>query len=172
MADLGGSELTGLLRQMQSGDAQAREKIMELLYAELHRIARRHLRSERAEHTLQPTALVHEAYVKLFATEQPKFADRGHFFNMMSRAMRRVLVDYARSRNSPRRGGKQQRATITSAHGGGALDAMGLLELDSAIEALAREKETSARYVEMHYFGGMTAEEISEATGESVHSVR
>jgi RNA polymerase sigma-70 factor, ECF subfamily len=157
---------------MQSGDSLARERLMELIHGELHRIARYHLRSERPSHTLQPTALISEAYIRLFGHNQPKFSDRVHFLRMMSLAMRRILVDYARSRNA--RGGDHQRLTINSnpRQDGGDLDAIELLGLHSALEALARQKKASAQYVEMHYFGGMTAEEIAEVTGRSVHVVR
>lgn len=165
-------EVTRLLQQMQSGDSLAREKLMNVLYAELHRMARGHLRGERPAHTLQPTALVNEAYIRLFAGSQPEFAGRAHFLALMSLAMRRILVDYARSRNAPRRGGDQERVTISLQADAASVDAIELLELDSALEALAREKEITARYVEMHYFGGMTAEEIAEVTGRSVHVVR
>ena len=167
-------EATRLLQLMQDGNSLAGEQLMELLYAELYRTARARLRGERAGHTLQPTALVNEAYLRLFGGSQPAFADRAHFLATMSLAMRRILVDHARSRKASRRGGDPPRITISAglkAEPTG-LDVISLLELDSALEALAREKENSARYVEMHYFGGMTAEEISHVTGRSVHMVR
>lgn len=165
-------ELTLLLQRMQNGDALARDKLMDLIYDELHRIAQYHLRGERPAHTLQPTALVHEAYLRLFADSQPKYADRSHFLRMTSLVMRRILVDYARSRKA--RGGNHQSLTIYSNRKaeGDPVDTVELLELDSALDALSREKRASAEYVEMHYFAGMTAEEIAEATGRSVHTVR
>jgi RNA polymerase sigma factor (TIGR02999 family) len=165
-------ELTILLQQMQSGDSLAREKLMDLIYDELHRIAQYHLRSERPAHTLQPTALVHEAYLRLFGSSQPKYADRAHFLRMTSVVMRRILIDYARSRKA--RGAGHESLTINPNRKAqeNAIDTVELLGLDSALDALAQEKKASAEYVEMQYFGGMTAEEIAAATGKSVHIVR
>jgi len=164
-------ELTILLQQMHSGDSHAREKLMDLIYDELHRIARYHLGNERPYHTLQPTALVHEAYLRLFADSQPKYTDRAHFLRMMSLVMRRILVDYARSRKA-RGGGQHLTINPNLQAEDSTIDTVELLELDSALAALAQKKKASAEYVEMHYFGGMTAEEIAEATGKSVHVVR
>jgi RNA polymerase sigma factor (TIGR02999 family) len=165
-------ELTLLLQQMQGGDRSARDSVMAALYAELHRIARIHLGRERPEHTLQPTALVNEAYLKVFTGHAPDFAHRTHFLATMSLAMRRILVDHARSRNGLRRGGQQIIVGLTPQAGSNDVDAVELIALDEALDALALTKEVAARFVEMHYFGGMTAEEISEATGVSVHMVR
>jgi RNA polymerase sigma-70 factor, ECF subfamily len=166
------TEVTTLLERMREGDASSREQILELLYEELRRIARHHLRGERDGHTLQPTALVNEAYVRIFASAQPRVTDRTHLLAMMSLVMRRILVDHARSRGAARRGGDQQRVTLDMNLDSGAADTLELLELDKALTALANEKPVAASYVEMHYFGGMTAEEIAENTGRSVHMVR
>jgi RNA polymerase sigma-70 factor (ECF subfamily) len=165
-------EVTRWLQQMQEGDTSARDSVMALLYTELHRIARIHLGRERPEHTLQPTALVNEAYLKVFAGHAPDFAHRTHFLATMSLAMRRILVDHARSRNGLRRGGQHINIGLTSQVGTTDVDAVELIALDEALDALAVKKEAAARFVEMHYFGGMTAEEIAEATGVSVHMVR
>ncbi|MFN7934713.1 MAG: ECF-type sigma factor [Bryobacteraceae bacterium] len=161
-----------LLQRIQSGDPAARELLVAALYDELRRIAQAHLRAERPGHTLQPTALLHEAYMRVFA-HHPDFADRAHFVATMALAMRRILVDYARSRNGAKRGGKQRvqlgHDEELSLEGA---DASELLMLDSALDSLAQEKEQVARFIEMHYFGGMTAAEIAEVTGVSVHMVR
>jgi RNA polymerase sigma-70 factor, ECF subfamily len=139
----------------------------------LHRIAQYHLQSERSEHTLQPTALVHEAYLRLFIGNQPQFRNRAHFLALTSIVMRRILVDYARARKAARRGGDAERVIVEDLRSEEEkLDRIDLLNLNAALEALAQTKESSARYLEMHYFGGMTAEEIAEATGRSVHTVR
>lgn len=169
----GQGEVTGLLLQMQAGHSPARDKLMELLYEELHRIARLRLHAERPAHTLQPTALINEAYVKVFAGCQLNFADRTHFLATMSVAMRRILVDHARSRNGAKRGGNYQRVSLGERDEPiQDADALQLLSLDAAIHALAAERERAAQLVEMHYFGGMTADEIAAATGISIHMVR
>lgn len=169
------SRITQLLRQLRTGDDAVSDELLTLVYEELHRIAKNHLSKERPSHTLQPTALVHEAYLKLFADSKPQFADRVHFLALVSRVMRRILVDYARSRGAERRGGRAQRVPWhpnIDVEDEGVLQQLELLELDFAIDALAREKESFAQLIEMRYFGGMTAEEIAEAVGRSVHMVR
>jgi RNA polymerase sigma factor (TIGR02999 family) len=146
-----------------------------VLYEKLHRIALRHLRGERPNHTLQATALVHEAYLKLLDTGDPKFADEVHFLAVASRAMRQVLVDYARARTAQKRSGGAPNLQWTASfdiESEAGIDLLELIELDGAIKALAEEDESLAHLVEMRYFGGMTAEESAEALGISVHVVR
>ena len=148
---------------------------MDVVYAELRRIAKGHLRKERSDHTLQPTALVHEAYLKLFQGADVRFVDRAHFFAVVSRAMRRILVDHARARAAAHRGGDGQRVQWEpglDVEDGGLGEGLDFLDLDRAIAALAREKQTLAQVIEMRYFGGMTAEETAEVVGRSVHVVR
>jgi RNA polymerase sigma factor (TIGR02999 family) len=148
---------------------------MPIVYAKFRRIARQHLRKERQDHTLQPTALLNEVYLKIFDRAIPQFSDRVHFMAIASRTMRSILVDYARARGSAKRGGNERRITLDTglempmANG----DSMvSLLDLDLAIEALARENPYLAQVIEMRYFGGMTAEETAEALGRSVHIVQ
>jgi RNA polymerase sigma factor (TIGR02999 family) len=148
---------------------------MPAVYAELRRIAARHLRKERPDHTLSPTALVNEAYLRMFAQEPPDFADRSHFLALATRVMRSILVDHARARGSAKRGGDSPRFSFE-----GNLDLavdgvdfrLQVLDLDRAMDALAREDASLAQVIEMRYFGGMTAEETAEALGRSVHIVR
>lgn len=145
------------------------------LYDELHRIASRHLAGERPNHTLQATALVHEAYLKLFDGAARKFEDEVHFLAVASRVMRQVLVDYARARASLKRsGGVDGNALwITNPESSSkGVELVELIELDDAIKALAAEDESLAQLIEMRYFGGMTAEETAEALNLSVHVVR
>jgi RNA polymerase sigma factor (TIGR02999 family) len=146
------------------------------LYNELHRIASRHLRAERPNHTLQPTALVHEAYLKLFDGAARQYTDEVHFLAVASRVMRQVLVDYARARASLKRtaapGDGEPRTTSLEVKSGDGVELLELIELDGAIQALAAENESLARIVEMRFFGGMTAEETAEALNMSVHVVR
>jgi len=166
-------KITTLLQQLRAGDQAARSELMDVVYAALHRIARGYLRKERSDHTLQPTALVNEAYLKLFGKAEIQFTDRAHFFALVSQAMRRILVDHARARAAARREGERiPLNTSILVNGEAGNQQMNLLELDLAIDALAREKESLAQLIEMRYFGGMTAEETAEVVGRSVHIVR
>jgi RNA polymerase sigma factor (TIGR02999 family) len=144
---------------------------VKVLYGELHRIAARHLRGERPEHTLQTTALVHEAYLKLVGNSQRGFADRVHFLAVTSRVMRQLLVDYARAKATKKRAGDQWTMSIAADPDSG-FKQIELLDLDSALDALAEVDQCFAQLIEMRYFGGMTAEETAEALGQSVHAVR
>jgi len=169
------TDITNLLRRYQSGDTIARDQLMEVVYSTLHRLARGHLRRERSSHTLQPTALVNEAYVKLFGRSQIAFTDRAHFFAVVSRAMRRILVDHARARSADRRGGDAPHMPLDEAIDIGTdvgPSPIKLIELDLALDALTRDSESLAQLIEMRYFGGMTAEESAEVLGRSVHVVR
>jgi RNA polymerase sigma factor (TIGR02999 family) len=163
-----------LLERLRAGDQSALNGLVSALYGELHRIAARHLRGERNSHTLQATALVHEAYLKLFDAGEQKFAGQVHFLAVASRVMRQVLVDYARARATQKRGGGD--ASVWTANleveGEPGLELIDLIALDGAIDALAADDESLARLIEMRYFGGMTAEESAEALGISVHIVR
>jgi RNA polymerase sigma-70 factor, ECF subfamily len=165
-----------VLDRLRTGDPTVINELTPALYEELHRIASRHLRSERCDHTLQPTALVHEAYLKLFGGAPGSFNGEIHFLAVASRVMRQVLVDHARARSSKKRGaGGEVNASwagqleIGPEHDSELVE---MIELDSALHALAGEDESLARVIEMRYFGGMTAEETAEALGVSVHVVR
>jgi len=151
----------------------ALSEFVDLLYGELHRIASAKLRGERMGHTLQPTALVNEVYVKLVAGQERKFEDRTHFLAVASRVMRQVLVDYARARATHKRASDAVPLTtgLAVARDGG-LEPIELLHLNRALEELAQEDASLAQLIEMRYFGGMTAEETAQATGQSVHVVR
>jgi len=165
--------VTELLHQMRAGDESARGELMSVVYQTVRRIAESQLRKERPDHTLQPTALVNEAYLKLFGHSEIQFADRAHFFAVVSRAMRRILVDHARARAAARRNdGRVQLDTSIEFEAGSNAEPMKLLDLDLALEALARERSSLAELIEMRYFGGMTAEETAEVVGRSVHVVR
>jgi RNA polymerase sigma factor (TIGR02999 family) len=169
------SPLQQLLARFKIGDEGALSELTPTLYKELHRIASRHLRGERSGHTLQPTALVHEAYLKLFDSSSREFADKVHFLAVASRVMRQVLVDYARARASLKRSpdaAVESRMTSLEVKAGQGVELLDLIELDSAMKALASENESLAKLIEMKYFGGMTAEETAEALGLSVHVVR
>lgn len=168
--------LRELFEKLRTGDPAALDQLTPALYEELHRIASRHLRGERPGHTLQATALVHEAYLKLFDASERAFTDESHFLAIASRVMRQVLVDYARARASQKRSAGFAELpdwkSNLEVEGETGLELLDLIELDSAMKALAAEDESLARLIEMRYFGGMTAEETAEALGISVHVVR
>jgi len=146
---------------------------MEAVHTTLHRIARGYLRKERSDHTLQPTALVNEAYLKLFGRSEVQFVDRAHFFAVVSQAMRRILVDYARMRAAARRKGEHVPLdTNLQLEADGDGGQIALLDLDLALEGLAQQNRSLAELIEMRYFGGMTAEETAEVVGRPVHVVR
>ena len=162
---------------MPGGRDKPLNELMTALYPDLHRIAARQLRGERYDHTLQPTALLHEAYLKLSADGQRQFNDRIHFLAIASRVMRQVLVDYARARSTQKRAGSkveddagEAEASLQVASSG--TEPLKILELDTALEALAEEDKSLAQLIEMRYFGGMTAKETAEALGCSAHIVR
>jgi|SRR5689334_15542339 len=168
-----------LLETLRSGDESALNALTMVLYKELHRIAASQLRKERAAHTLQATALVHEAYLKLIGNPNAEFANRAHFLAVASRVMRQILVDYARARSAKKRAGDEAVRVETiefidnlgvEEHRG--VEQADILDLDRALAALAEEDKSLARLIEMRYFGGMTAEEMAEALGQSVHIVR
>ena len=162
-----------LFERLRNGDQSALNPLVASLYEELHRIAARQLRRERPEHTLQPTALVHEAYLKLFDSGR-QFTGKAHFLAVASRVMRQVLVDYARARATQKRGGLENvdLPQGLEVQGENVADRIELIALDDALGALGAEDGRLAQLVEMRYFGGMTAEESAEALGLSVHIVR
>jgi RNA polymerase sigma factor (TIGR02999 family) len=169
------SQILALFQQVREGDGKALDELMPQVYDELRRIAQSFMRRQRPEHTLQPTALINEAFIKLFEDARPVFVDRAHFLALMARVMRQVLVDHARAVGAVKRGGSERRVEwdtnieVAAARGGRPLN---VLELQDALNALGRESRFLAEVVEMHYFGGMTAEEMAVVVGRSVHTVR
>ena len=167
------ANVTALLQRWHQGEAAALNDLIPLIYTELRRIAKMHLRQQPG-HTLQPTALVNEAWIKFFQNTGPELHDRAHFLAVMSRVMRQVLIDYARSSGAAKRWGGQRRitwdATIELPDEG--FQQLQLLALHRAIEALERESPALAGIIEMHYFGGMTAEEVAAVVNRSAEAVR
>lgn len=161
--------VTQLLLAWERGDEAARDELIPLVYDALRRIARHHLRGERAGHTLQTTALINEAYLKLVEQSVP-WQSREHFFGIAARLMRQILVDYARARQRLKRGGDQQQISLTSADGaqGQAAD---LLALNDALETLAGVDPQRSQIVELRFFGGLTIEETARVMGISTASV-
>ena len=166
------SPVPQLLERIRRGDETAFNDLVAALYSELRQLAGRYIRMERANHTLQTTALVHEAYLKLFDNSQPEIADRVHFLAIASRVMRQVLVDHARARSAKKRGEHIGFTESLEVQGPRGLETLDLLELNRALDALALEDKDLAELVEMRYFGGMTAEESAAVLGRSVHIVR
>jgi len=164
-------EVTQLLHAWRCGDNAAADRLAPLIYGELHRLAHLYMASEKPGNTLQTTALVHEAWLKLAGIDRIEWNDRVHFFAFSSTVMRRVLVDFARARTGPRRGGDvakiplDDKATISEKTDGQ------LVRIDEALNALAAFEPRQARVVEMRYFGGMTQEETAEALGISPDTV-
>jgi len=167
-----GHEVTEILREWQSGDKGAPERLFPIVYDELRRRAAAYLARERQDHTLQPTALVHEAYLRMVDQTSPSLQDRLHFYAIAARVMRHVLVDHARSRNSLKRGGAAQRLSSDTLDLLSA-DTMGdLIQLDEALERLSELDARKAKVVDMRFFGGMKEAEIAAALDINEKTVR
>lgn len=160
--------ITQLLIDWGKGDQAALERLMPLVYSELRRLASNYLRRERAEHTLQPTALVNEAYLKLVDQRNAKWQNRAHFFGISAQLMRRILVDHARQRQAAKRGGsEQQRLSITSIEALAKQPTVDLLALNEALDELAKMDPQQSKIVELKFFGGLSIEETAEVIGVS-----
>lgn len=166
------SELTGLLEDWKRGDPTALRKLTPLIYEELRRIAHRYVQRERNGHTLQTTALVNEAYLRLAGTEKPDWQNRSHFFAVTAQVMRHILIDHARRRRYLKHGGEVQHVSIEEASLMGYERAAELLALDEALEELAQLDLRKTRVVELRYFGGLSLAETAEALGISTMTVR
>jgi RNA polymerase sigma factor (TIGR02999 family) len=162
--------VTQLLIAWGRGDEAARDELIPLVYDTLRRIARHHLRGERAGHTLETTALINEAYLKL-VEQTVSWQSRAHFFGIAARLMRQLLVDYARSRHRLKRGGDLQQVSLTAAAQIAQEQAVDLLSLDEALETLAEVDPQSSRIVELRFFGGLTIEETAQVMGISTPTV-
>lgn len=165
------SNVTTLLERWRGGDKKALDRLVPIVYDELRRRAHQRLRSERGGHTLNTTALVHEAYVKLVELDDPNFSNRAHFLSMASRVMRRVLIDYARMKKAAKRGGGAETEPLEEALLVPDEWAESLLELHDALERLEDAEPRAARVVEQRYFGGLTLEETAEALDVSLATV-
>jgi RNA polymerase sigma factor (TIGR02999 family) len=172
LSDSNSSEVTRLLVDLTGGNRDAVDQLLPLVYDELRRIAGGHLRGERVGHTLQATALVHEAYMKLVDQREVNWQNRAHFFGVAAQLMRRILIDYARSKQTGKRGGGFQRAELDEALMVGAERGSELLALDTALEALAQVDPQQAKIVELRFFGGLTVEETAEVIGISPATVK
>ena len=156
------SDVTGLLQAWSAGDRSALDELMPVVYAELHRLARARLRGERADHTLQATALVNEAYVRLVDQTRVRWQNRAQFFGTAAQLMRRILVDHAREHRSAKRGGGATRVELDEALGSAHQRDVDLLALDAALERLERLDPRQSRLVVLRFFGGLTIDEVAE----------
>jgi len=161
------SSLTQLLVRWSDGDKTALDELVPLVYQELRRLANSYLQRERQNHTLQPTALVHEVYLRLTAQEIAGFQGRAQFFGLASRIMRNVLVDHARTQKRVKRGGSQIKLSLARADHFGNQEEVDLIALDDALNELAATNPQHSQIVELRYFGGLTIEETAEVLGIS-----
>jgi RNA polymerase sigma factor (TIGR02999 family) len=164
------AEVTTLLRAWGEGDRSALDRLVPLVYNELHRRAQNYLARERPDHTLQPTALVHEAFLRLVEVDGVRWQDRAHFFAISARIMRRILVDTARTRRADKRAGGEWRVTFAEDLATVERD-QELVRLDDALDALAKLDERKARVIELRFFGGLTVDEAAEVLSISADSV-
>ena len=164
--------VTELLRAWSDGDDDALERLMPLVEAELRRLARAYMRRERREHTLQTTALVNEAFLRLTDARRVRWQDRAHFLGISASLMRRVLVDHARHRGYQKRGGGAQRVTLHEALVMSADPAVDVVALDRALDALAKVDVRKSRIIELRFFGGLSVEETAEVLQVSTDTVK
>lgn len=163
--------VTELLQAWSKGDQTAFDQLAPIVYTELRRLARHYMARERPDHTLQPTALVHEAYMRLADFRKLNWKNRIHFFAISAQVMRRVLVDFARSRQRRKRGGTAQRLSLDECVNLGTRYDAGLLALDDALNTLASEDARKCQVVEMKFFGGLSTEEIAHSLHVSPDTV-
>lgn len=164
-------DVTQVLEQLAEGDKRAADKLLPLVYDEFRALARHYLAQERANHTLQPTALVHEAYMKLVDQTRVDWQGKSHFFAVAAQAMRRILVDHARSRQRDKRGGGRARVVLDEAVALSPQKDEDVLALDEALEKLSGLDPRQAKVVELRFFGGMNVEEVAQALGVSKRTV-
>jgi RNA polymerase sigma-70 factor, ECF subfamily len=164
-------QVTQLLKAMHAGDKQAAENLLPLVYAELHRLAKGYMRRERPDHTLQATALINEAYLRLVG-EDIDWNSRAHFIGLAANVMRRVLVDYARAHNAEQRGGGLQRVEMQDELAISAEQLDEVEHLDEALKKLEKENPRQARVVELRYFGGLSVEQIGALLKIAPRSVK
>ena len=159
MSQTASQDITQLLLAWGDGDKQALDKLMPFVYDELRRLAKNYMRNQRSDHTLQTTALVNEAYLRLIDSSQVRWQNRTHFFAISAQLMRRILVDFARAKNSQKRGGDNQKITFDEALPVSTEKESDIIALDEALSELAEMSERQSQIVEMRYFGGLNEKE-------------
>lgn len=164
-------DITRLLADLKGGDKKTLDEVMRLIYDELRSLAARYMREERGDHTLQPTALVHEAYLRMVDQKVAQWESRAHFFRMAAKVMRRILVDHARARRAAKRGGGLRKVVFTEKLEPGHEGDFDLVELDEALNGLAELSPRKSRVVELRYFTGLTAEETARVLDTPLRTV-
>ncbi len=172
MQDKVSHQITHLLVDWSKGDEFALEQLMPLVYEELRQMARRYMKQQSAGHTLQATELIHEAYLKIARSEDRNWQNRAHFFGVAAKAMRQILVDHARSKHSNKRGGWQERITITDETKVASCNSSEIVALDDALKLLEEIDKRRSSVVEMKFFGGLEIEEIAEVLKVSPTTVK
>jgi RNA polymerase sigma-70 factor (ECF subfamily) len=165
-------EVTELLHAWADGDTAALQQLIPHVHSELHRIAKRYMRSESRSHTLEPTALINEAYIRLVDWKNLQWNDRCHFFAVAAQIMRKVLIDHARARAAQKRGGLAHRTTLKTAVLAGQQSSLDLMTLNAALDRLTALDQRKSRVMELRVFGGLTVEETAEAMQVAVITVR
>ena len=171
MSSISSVKVTQLLRAWSTGDAGALEKLVPVVHQELRRMARNYMRRERQGHTLQPTALVNEVYLRLVDIKDVNWQDRAHFFAISAQMMRRILVNIAHARNTKKRGGVAQRINLDDVPDMSGVKAKELIALDDALHELAKFDPRQAQVIELRFFGGLSVEETAEVLKISPQSV-
>lgn len=166
------SQVTDLLARWRAGNRDALNELMPLVYGELRRLASHYLRLERPDHTLQSTALVHEAFVRLVGQNPPEWKDRAHFYGVAARLMRQILVDHARKHQAAKRGGNSFKLTLDEGLVGPKADDFDLIRLDDALNELAKLNPQHSQIVELRFFSGLTIEGTSEVLGLSPATIK
>jgi RNA polymerase sigma factor (TIGR02999 family) len=168
---MGNDDVTMLLRAIGEGDREALDRLIPLVYPELRALAARQMNRERKDHTLQPTALVNEAYLRLVDRREPSWESRAHFLGAASQVIRRVLVEHARARKREKRGGDALKVTLSDDPAGDGGFDLDLLALDEALDHLGEEHPDERRAVELRYFGGLSVPEAAKVLGVSTRTV-
>jgi RNA polymerase sigma-70 factor (ECF subfamily) len=171
MNDPGSKDVTVLLVAWSNGDEDALSRLTPLVYAELRRVAQAYMRREHSGHTLQATALVNEAYIRLVDSSRVRWQNRAHFFAVAAQLMRRILIDFARNRKYQKRGGDWRRVTLVEGEHAATNSDVDLVAVDDALQELAKLDARKARVVELRFFGGLSLEETAEALQVSTDSV-
>lgn len=165
------AQVTLLLADLKKGDAQALDRLIPIVYDELRRLAAHYLRDESAAATLQPTALVHDAYLRLVAQDMPDWESRSHFFGVAAHLMRQILVDHARKHRSQKRGGGQAPVALEEVVAVSPMKSDDIVALDEALSALAKVDERKCKVIELRFFGGLSVEETARALNVSVGTI-
>ena len=166
------SDITRILQSVVKGDSQAADQLLPLVYEELRRLAAQRMANEAAGHTLQPTALVHEAWLRLAGAEKQRWDGRGHFFAAAAEAMRRILIEKARSKKALKRGGNVERINLDDVDVAALADGDTLLLINDALEKLEKEDPAAAQVVKLRFFAGLTNEEAGEALAISARTAK